>query len=43
LEVPFEETEEVKKIVAEEMMKAADLKVKLEVSVASGSDWEAAH
>ncbi len=43
LETPLEEAEEVKKIVAEEMMKAADLKVKLEVSVASGDNWEAAH
>ncbi len=43
LEVPFEETEEVKRIVAKEMMNAAELKVKLEVSVASGSNWEAAH
>ncbi len=43
LEVPVEETEEVKKTVAEEMMRAADLKVKLEVSVADGDNWDAAH
>ncbi len=43
LETPLEEKEEVKKLVSEEMMKAADLKVKLEVSVAAGENWDAAH
>ncbi|MCR5584913.1 MAG: DNA polymerase I [Lachnospiraceae bacterium] len=43
LEVPNDEKEEVKKLVAEEMMKAADLRVKLEVSVAAGENWDAAH
>jgi DNA polymerase-1 len=43
LETPNEEKEEVKKLVREEMMKAADLRVKLEVSVAAGENWDAAH
>ncbi len=43
LEVPLSEKEEVMTLVSEEMMKAAELKVKLEVSVAAGENWEAAH
>ena len=43
LETPVEEKDEVMKLVEEEMMKAADLKVKLEVSVAAGDNWDAAH
>ncbi len=43
LEVPNEEKDEVMKLVSDEMMKAADLRVKLEVSVAAGENWDAAH
>ncbi len=43
LEVPNEEKDVVMELVRDEMMKAADLRVKLEVSVAAGENWDAAH
>ncbi|MBQ7636857.1 MAG: DNA polymerase I [Lachnospiraceae bacterium] len=43
LEVPNEEKDEVMKLVSDEMTRAADLRVKLEVSVAAGENWDAAH
>lgn len=39
IEAPEEESEQVKKIVEEEMANAAHLKVKLEVDLHIGSDW----
>jgi DNA polymerase-1 len=38
-ELPVEETEAVEKLVREEMMAAADLKVVLKVDVATGENW----
>ena len=43
VEAPFAEEETVKKILKEEMENAASLRVKLEVDVNSGADWDEAH
>lgn len=39
VETPIEETEQVKKVLAEEMANAAKLSVPLEVSLSVGNDW----
>ena len=43
IEAPAEEEEQVKTLLREEMEHAADLKVKLEADVKSGSSWYEAH
>ncbi len=43
LEVKEEDVERVSRIVKDGMMKAADMKVKLEVSIESGTNWDEAH
>ncbi len=43
LEVKEEDLERVSRIVKDGMMKAADMKVKLEVSVEHGTNWDEAH
>jgi len=43
IEAPDNEVDEIMNLVKETMQNAADLKVKLEVGIASGSDWLEAH
>lgn len=43
VEAPVEETEQVKKILEEEMTGATDLAVRMEIDVETGSNWYEAH
>ena len=43
IEAPISEKEEAKKILKEEMEKAAELKVPLQVDLEEGNDWYSAH